>query len=324
VNEEIFEIEAAIKILAGKFQHIQSIYLFGSRRFNTGSSRSDIDILITTSSYIKPSKLRDFIIQFNTALDIFVLENCRATSIANDSYIEAENDKKLIDTLNAVLLYDKDTGVSQYLKDLKNFEIDKRQDLPLTSLPNESVEVQEIRALKKVFEYASDNALPIKPYLGKDINEASECIIEIIRSLISSANTVSNNGQAKLGWTKNLKNEYDFQNLFWITVKPWLPNLSRETVTIKYDNQEKYCDFSLFDNQLIIEFKHITSNGKKAEVVKTLEGLKQFYKQHPNVRVLIFAILVEQNVDLDERKWEVDFSYTAKSPKVKNIIVRNV
>ena len=139
MNEEIFDIEAAIKTLAGKFKQIESIYLFGSRRFDTGSSRSDIDILITISDYIKPSALRNFIIQFNTALDIFILEKCRATSIANDSYIEAETDDKIINTLNAVLLYDRNIGISQYLKNLKSIEIDNRVDLPLTSLPNESV-----------------------------------------------------------------------------------------------------------------------------------------------------------------------------------------
>jgi predicted nucleotidyltransferase len=43
-EEDIFDLEAIIKILAGKFDEIQSIYIFGSRHFETGSTRSDIDI----------------------------------------------------------------------------------------------------------------------------------------------------------------------------------------------------------------------------------------------------------------------------------------
>ena len=121
----------------------------------------------------------------------------------------------------------------------------------------------------------------------------------------------------------DLSNEYDFQNLFWTVVKPWLPNLAREEVAITYDNQKKNADFNLFGNKIIIEMKHIKDAGTKAAVVKTLTGLKEFYKEHPNARVIIFAILVEESVEIDIRKWHKDFSYLQTEPKVITRVVVN-
>jgi hypothetical protein len=254
---------------------------------------------------------------------LFILENGRATSVANESFIEADTNENLIKSVNAVLLYDKDSGISAELTKRKKIEVDKRINHELTSLPNGTAEYFEISALKKYFKAAKQNGLTAKPYLGVSTEEASEFIIEIIRSLTTASKTVTNHGQAKSGWTKDLQSEYDFQNLFWITVKPWLPNLSREQVALKYDGQEKRSDFSVFNDQLVLELKHIKDAGDKRETVKTLEGLKTFYVQHPNIRRLIFAILVDKSVDLDDKKWEADFSYPDNNPSVVTIIVRN-
>ncbi len=322
-EEDIFDLEAILKILAGKFTEIDSIYIFGSRRYETGSTRSDIDILITTTKRIQPAKIRDFTLEHSTALDFFILENGKATSVANESYIEAKDNNELITKVDGVLLYDKRNGSSAELIKRKRIEIDKRTNHALTSLPNSTSEYFEISALKKYFKAAKQNGLSAKPYIGVSTEEASDFIIEIIRGLASANRTVTNQGQAIDGWTKNLGSEYDFQNLFWITVKPWLPNLSREQVTIKYDGQEKRSDFSLFNNQLVIELKYIKDNGDKRETVKTLEGLKSFYVQHPNIRTLIIGILVNQKVDLDDKKWETDFSYPNNIPSVKTVVIRN-
>ncbi len=323
IEEDIFDLEAIIKILAGKFPDIENIYLFGSRRFETGSSRSDIDILLTTTNRIKPSLLRDFTLEHSTALDLFILDNGRATSVANESFIEAENNDELVKSVNAVLLYDRATGTSVELAKRKQVEVDKRINHELTSLPNGTAEYFEISALKKYFKRANENGLTAKPYIGSSTEEASEFIIEILKGLVPSAHSVTNHGQAKSGWTKNLNDEYDFQNLFWLVVKPWLPNLSREDVELKYDGQEKRSDFNLFNNQLVIELKHIKNDGDKRAIVKTLAGLKDFYVQHPNIRTLIFGILVEDTVSLDDRKWESDFSYSENTPSVKTVVIRN-
>ena len=321
--EDIYDLEAAIITLAGTFKEIETIYLFGSRRFDTKSSRSDVDILLVISESVKPAKLREFILNHSTALDLFILDNGKATSVANESYIEAENNTDLIKTLNAVMLFDRSSGKTAELSKRKQIEIDKRVKHELTSLPNGRADAYEVRALQKFFKAARENGLSAKPYIGTSTDEASDFIIFILRNLISSNATITNHGQAKDGWTNNLKSEYDFQNLFWITVKPWLPGLSREQTAIVYDDQKKNSDFSIFNDQLVLELKHIKDSGDKRETVKTLEGLKKFYTQHPNIRTLIFAILVDKEVELDDKKWEVDFSYLSNQPSVKTVIIRN-
>jgi hypothetical protein len=113
-----------------------------------------------------------------------------------------------------------------------------------------------------------------------------------------------------------LKTEYDFQNLFFIAAKPWLPGLGREEITVRYDEQEKIADFNLFGSQMIIEMKHIRDANTKSAVNKTLLGLKSFYEKHPNVGVVLFAILVDKMVELDDAKWESDFSFVERMPQV--------
>ena len=322
-EEDIFDLEAIIKILAGKFAEIESIYLFGSRGYETGSTRSDIDILLTTTARIQPAKLRDFTLEHSTALDLFILDDGKAISVANESFLQAKDNDELIKRVDAVLLYDRYSGSSAELQRRKKIEVDKRINHKLTSLPNGTAEYWEVSALQKYFKAARQNGLTVKPYLGVSTEEASEFLISVIRSLTEVNKTVTNHGQAKTGWTKNLQSEYDFQNLFWITVKPWLPNLSREQTAIIYDGNKKQSDFSLFNDQLVLELKHIKDDGDKRETVKTLEGLKTFYTLHPNIRRLIFAILVDKTVDLDDKKWEADFSYPDERPSVVTVIIRN-
>ena len=128
-------------------------------------------------------------------------------------------------------------------------------------------------------------------------------------------------GKRSKGITVELNDEYDLQSLFLISVKPWLPDLAREEVTVHYDGQDKSADFSLLDSQIVIEMKHVKDTKTKAAVAKTLSGLATFYKRNANVRELLFAVLVEPGLDLDDHKWEVDFSSLAQSVNIRTIIL---
>lgn len=150
-EEDIFDLEAIIKILAGKFAEIESIYLFGSRGYETGSTRSDIDILLTTTARIQPAKLRDFTLEHSTALDLFILDDGKAISVANESFLQAKDNDELIKRVDAVLLYDRDSGSSAELQRRKKIEVDKRINHELTSLPNGTAEYWEVSALQKIF-----------------------------------------------------------------------------------------------------------------------------------------------------------------------------
>jgi REase_DpnII-MboI len=154
------------------------------------------------------------------------------------------------------------------------------------------------------------------PYIGDTIDKATAMIIDIAKKMALKPSEVGGNGAARNGWTVNLKSEYDCQNLFFTVVKPWISNIAKEEVTVVFDDQEKSADFSFFNSKLIIEMKFIDSDNKKREVVKTLEGLTDFYKRHTNVNILLMLIFVKEGVAINVGKWEADFTYYSNSPKV--------
>ncbi len=91
--------------------NIESLYLFGSRNFNTSSERSDVDILVKHNNYIQPGKFRTFVNEHCEALDLFLIEKNRAVSVINESFIEHDSFEQLITTLNATLFWTKEEGV---------------------------------------------------------------------------------------------------------------------------------------------------------------------------------------------------------------------
>ena len=105
-------------------------------------------------------------------------------------------------------------------------------------------------------------------------------------------------------------------------VKPWLPQLEREEVELVYDDQKKISDFSLFEGKLVIELKHVDSDQKKREVIKTLDGLSRFYSRNANVVCLLMVIFVARSVSLDESKWEADYTLFAKEPRIITKVLR--
>jgi nucleoside phosphorylase len=79
-------------------------YLFGSRRFKTGSIRSDIDILLFLKSRITEVQARE-IWNLEPYLDIFLGNGGNAQSIVNESAIGASNRDALVAMLDAIPLY---------------------------------------------------------------------------------------------------------------------------------------------------------------------------------------------------------------------------
>ena len=96
--------------LAEGFPSIRGIYIFGSRAYGGGSLRSDIDILLEVDGYIRPADLRHFASGDHSILDLFLVEGRRATSVQNETYIEAEGPSDLFHLLRAKKFWDRDTG----------------------------------------------------------------------------------------------------------------------------------------------------------------------------------------------------------------------
>ena len=322
-NLKQYKLKDLAIFLGARFSHIQALYLFGSRRYRTGSPRSDIDVLVELQpeTHIRPADLRTFSSENCPALDLFIAEGGKAVSCENESFVRASSFSELVAKLEAVCFWNRTEGV------LDSADIEWVVSIPTdvnfapTALGNGApLSGTWMRSFRSFAEQLQAVGLPMKPYLGSTPAEIGEFLVDTLHLAMDGRLKLTPKGKAI---QLTLQNEYDFQNFFFLTVKPWLPGLGREDVTIRYDGQDKRADFNLFGSQLIWELKHVKDASTQAAVVKSLSGLKEFYSQHPNVQLIIFAILVEKNVTLDDAKWESDYSFTHGEPQVWTRIFRN-
>ncbi|MCD0175187.1 hypothetical protein IHN32_04390 [Deinococcus sp. 14RED07] len=314
-----YDLQQLIRLLSEHNPQINSIHIFGSRAYKTGSIRSDCDLLLTISDgvAISDSKLRQFALEHCEFLDFFIMRSGHARSCINDSYIYASSNEILIEKLDAIQIWEKESGFKETSVDWI-FETHPLASPIQTTLPNAAITEVSWQGIRKRTE---DLGLPIYPFIGDNLRKATGQIIKIASEMILSKDSLTQRGSAKNGWTVNPQSEYDCQNLFFTVVKPWLPDLSKEQIAIYYDGQEKISDFSLFRETLIIEMKYINSEDKKREVVKTLAGLREFYTRNGNVRILLFLIYAKKEVGIDIGKWESDFTYATHTPEVITKII---
>lgn len=99
--------------------------------------------------------------------------------------------------------------------------------------------------------------------------------------------------------------------------------MDQEPFTVKIDGNEKNADFSISNNTLIIEEKYIDSVGKKSSVIKTIEGLYNFYKTQPNVKVVLFLILFERSVAIDKKQLEEKYTDISATPILRCSFIEN-
>lgn len=93
-----------------EIENIEEIYIFGSRAYNTGSLRSDIDILVYAPEGVTQYEMTK-IIEKEKALDIFETTNkTEARSFANDSRLKRDN---LVKTLDALMLWKRKDGFDE-------------------------------------------------------------------------------------------------------------------------------------------------------------------------------------------------------------------
>jgi CheY-like chemotaxis protein len=176
--------------------------------------------------------------------------------------------------------------------------------------------------LELLFQFQEKNKQP-KTFLGLKWVEICLSLSAIIEQSLNARHGFKNGKKAKNINVDTLviTSEYDFQNLINIVLKPWLPSLEAENISIIYDGNTKYADFSIKGNSIIVEVKYIDTTGKKSEVLKTLAGLTSFYSNNANVKSILFVILFEKGVKLDIAKIESDFSKIHDStPTVVKVI----
>jgi predicted nucleotidyltransferase len=110
----IWDLRKIIAYLTARFPSILEIYLFGSRGYQTGSLRSDIDILAYSPD---PLELREGIgiIDEIPPLDVFrTVDKRTAESLANGSRLNLRYPQdSLITQLDAILLWNSIDGLSK-------------------------------------------------------------------------------------------------------------------------------------------------------------------------------------------------------------------
>lgn len=80
-----------------------NVYLFGSRKDQTGSIRSDVDLLVELPGRASQMQM-DAIWKLEPYLDVFALDRGVACSLVNESELRAESNEQLIEKLGAVCL----------------------------------------------------------------------------------------------------------------------------------------------------------------------------------------------------------------------------
>ena len=304
---------------AGRQFPIDAIYLFGSRRFKTDSVRSDIDLMFETSKHIRPALIRTFIDKHCKALDIFLLFNGKATSAANEGYICGKNNGDLLKQSNAVKLWSREKGLEEensiHLKQMYASHINFFH----TALPNARIQTS-IDGLKRRL---AREGLPTDPVIGETESEVVERIFRIAEVVSEfKSQDFPGKGDASSSFVVNPSSEYDFQDLFWISTKPWIQSISREQAEISFDGQKKTSDFNIGGSRMIVEFKYAKNTDDKRTIAKTLDGLSRFYSENANVKVLIFIIYAKRAADIDRFDWQDRYSNLVETPRVYLKVIR--
>ncbi len=293
---KIWNLKEIINEIASNHNEIEEIYLFGSRGYKTGSMRSDIDLLAITETPIPLPEINEWLPFEFPPVDLFVsYDKTIATSAANGSYIKKRSEETLVEQLDAICLWEKGKGFNEAFtaweqKALPDIDF-KRSILPLVEISSQTIEdlIQKIESQGiKTF------------YAGSTWKDIAISIIKIIQTALTKPTKYSRKAEYFSFNTIKLKTEYDFQNFMHIILRPLFPTIEPENITITIDGNEKKADFGIAQNKIIIEAKHITDNSSKSAVIKTLSGLKNFYSVNSNVKCLIFFVLYEPDVDLDE------------------------
>ena len=111
---------------------IEEIYIFGSRGYETGSLRSDIDILVYAPSGLRRDEVMP-IMEEEEALDIFKTTNkTEAESFANDSWLKRDD---IVADLDAKLLWSRTNGESTLLERYKEIMVLRDIDFKMSYMP---------------------------------------------------------------------------------------------------------------------------------------------------------------------------------------------
>lgn len=317
---QTWDLQEIVSKICLNHPEITQIFLFGSRAYKTHSFRSDIDLLAITDGVPIPDVLINaWLHEDYPPVDLFCsYDSIVAKSVTNGSMIQYHNDNQwgytnLVEQLDAKLLWDNNgfsNDFSDWIQQTLNGVNFQMSVIPSYAIPDFTKTVG--MALQSL------EASGIKPYYsGSSWTEISKSIIKLIEDGLRKPSKFARRARAFSFDNIKICNEYDFQNLIQFLLKPLYPDISPEPFMVEIDGNSKNADFALIGNKIVIEAKWVDDTSKKDTVVKTINGLSNFYTQNPNIRSLIFLVLYKKgNVDIDANALEYAFSYEKLAPPV--------
>lgn len=112
LNIETVDLHDAVRRLAAGLEGLRTVFLFGSRRYKTGSPRSDIDLLLEFADEIPSDHdVAKAARHVSVYFDAFVATGDIARSAINGSRIRADGDQSLVQMLDAVEIYNAEDGI---------------------------------------------------------------------------------------------------------------------------------------------------------------------------------------------------------------------
>lgn len=324
---KIWNLQEIIEELTEHYPVIDQVYLFGSRAYQTNSLRSDIDLLaLTDGKALNDADINSWLPHQYKAVDLFwSYDGVVARSSANGSIIQFRKDdpkdyQNLPDQLDAILLWDKAHG----FYDGAPLQQESLADIsfPMSIIPDKATADPKEAIAKALKQIAGRGVHTF--FAGSTFREVSETIIDIIQTGMQKPGRFQTNSNSQFNFEKiQLCNETDFQTFIHLLLRPLFKDIEPEPVTVIIDGNKKSADFGLNRNKIIIEAKWINTNGKKCDILKTLDGLQDFYSENPQVRSLIFLILYSKNVDLDEVVLTERFSKKYADPPIFICFLKN-
>jgi hypothetical protein len=183
----IVDLRSLAASLVQEFPSIQSLWLFGSRRHRTRSLRSDIDILVSASDHLRPNDLRNAIQKHCPALDLFVVEDGKAISCMNESFVSAKSVDELRGKLDALCIWSVDP--SEIQKDAP-FTQELLSDVTyaITGLDGgEPRSSQWSRSIQNLLQEVENEGLPVNSYVGDTVDKIGAFLLDLVTRLIDAS-----------------------------------------------------------------------------------------------------------------------------------------
>lgn len=324
VQYDIYNLKEIVNTITRLVDTVEDVYLFGSRAYKTCSLRSDIDLLIISNIDIPDIPLRDEVHQLYPPVDLFISTNYKsAKSMMNGSVLNLRKQyDSIINQIDAILLWSRESGFNDEGFYDWNQNTKKDADFKMSILP--SYPVTDVNKNICNILQGLHNAGIYTFFAGTDYNEIAQTIINVIDCTFIMPQKYAKKAKNFSYDCIKIKQEYDFQNLVHMILRPMFPDIEPEPVEVIIDGNKKAADFGLLRNKIVIEAKHITDNSKKLEVLKTLDGLDKFYCENPNIQALAFLILYEEGTNVDPVILEGRYTDKFRSTPIFTKFIKNI